>query len=310
MSKYKKPLFMWAGGKTKMIKFYDQSRIMPTTVNRYIEPFFGGGAMYIEVMERFNPKISIINDINSSIVKIYQSIKTDYDNFIIHLDRLCVKYLSLNTVDRKTFYYEVRNLHAYHYQNWSTTQESATLYFLMKTGFNGIWQCNQNTNGRFGTPSGLLNQKDRVYDVDVIKYWNNILQSSIILNQDCKSVLSQYPDVDDSFYFLDPPYRGSFTHYSQTFTDQDQTDLLTFAKSVSSNSRILLCNDDVGDNFFQNQIGSLQIESYNLKHTAGRRKKTDDGFIAKSVTEIVIHNSSNIKSTSESFGNDLFEIGA
>jgi DNA adenine methylase len=178
----------------------------------------------------------------------------------------------------------------------------------MKTGFNGIWQCNQNTNGRFGTPSGLLNQKERVYDVDIIKYWNNILQSSIILNQDCKSVLSQYPDVDNSFYFLDPPYRGSVTHYGQTFTDQDQTDLLTFAKSVSSNSRILLCNDDIGDNFFQNQIGSLQIESYNLKHTAGRRKKTDDGFIAKSVTEIVIHNSSIIKSTSEVIGNGLFTL--
>lgn len=309
MTKYKKPLFMWAGGKTRMIKFYDQSRIMPNVVDNYIEPFFGGGAMFIEVKERYNPNLSVINDINPSIVNIYESIKTDLNNFITHLDHLCTQYLPLNKEDRKKFYYETRNLHAYDYQSWSKTQEAATLYFLMKTGFNGIWQCNQNTNGRFGTPSGLLNQKVQVYDLDTVKYWNNILQSTIILNSDWRNTLSQYPDVNNSFYFLDPPYRGSFTSYNQTFTDQDQTDLVTFAKSVSNNSRVLLCNDDVGDNFFQNQIGNLKIETYELKHTAGRRKKTDVGFQAKSVKEIVIHNSLLKSNTHEVIGNGLIEIG-
>ena len=300
---------MWAGGKTRMIKFYDQSKIMPDVVDTYVEPFFGGGAMYLEVMERYQPKLSVINDINPSIVNIYQTIKTDFNNFITYLNILCSSYLVMNKEDRKKFYYETRNLHAYHYQSWSSTQEAATLYFLMKTGFNGIWQCNQNTNGRFGTPSGLLNQKVQVYDWDTVKYWNNILQSTVILNHDWRTVLTQYSDVTNSFYFLDPPYRGSFTSYSQTFTDQDQSDLVTFARSISSDSRVLLCNDDTGDNFFQNQVNNLKIESYNLKHTAGRRKKTDEGFHAKSVVEIVIHNAPDLSKTIEIIGNGLFEIG-
>ncbi len=281
---------MWAGGKTKMIKFYDQSQIMPLEVERYIEPFFGGGAMFVHVMERYRPKAAIINDINPSIVNIYQSIKTNLPDFLQHLNALESSYIPLSKEDRKKLYYDVRQKHAFDYQSWSSVQEAATLYFLMKTGFNGIWQCNINTGGRFGTPSGLLNQKTNVYDVDTVTYWHNILQNTTILNTDWRQVVQQYPDAPSSFYFMDPPYRGSFTSYNQTITDQDQSDMITFARSVSSSSRVMLCNDDVGDNFFQNQCGHLSIESYDLKHTAGRRKKTDDGFKAKSVKEIVLHN--------------------
>ena len=44
-----KPLFIWAGGKNKMLKHYKP--FMPKEVNTYCEPFFGGGAMYIHVVE-------------------------------------------------------------------------------------------------------------------------------------------------------------------------------------------------------------------------------------------------------------------
>ena len=285
-----KPLFMWAGGKTKMIKFYNQSAIMPHQVSTYVEPFFGGGAMFLYVMERYKPQRAIINDINPSIVNIYESIKTDVVNFITRVDDLESQFIPLSTTDRKAFYYATRHEHAYNYQAWTRTYEAATLYFLMKTGFNGIWQCNKNTNDRFGTPSGLLNQKTNVYDKSVVQEWHTLLQNTTIMCGDWRQVLQQYPDTPGSFYYLDPPYRGSFTSYSQTFTDQDQTDLVTFAKSVGKDSRVILCNDDVGDGFFDVQRGHLNIESYNIKHTAGRRKQTDTGHEAKSVTELAIHN--------------------
>ena len=42
----------------------------------------------------------------------------------------------------------------------------------MKTGFNGVWQVNRNTNNKFGTPFGLGNQKTKVYDRDVLNWWH------------------------------------------------------------------------------------------------------------------------------------------
>ena len=176
-----KPLFMWAGGKTKMIKFYNQSAIIPTAVTTYVEPFFGGGAMFLYVMARYKPQHAVINDINPSIVNIYESIKTDVAKFIERVEDLQSQYIPLSKADRKTFYYKIRHEHAYDYANWTKTYEAATLYFLMKTGFNGIWQCNKNTNNRFGTPSGLLTQKTVVYDQDTVMEWHSLLQNTTCL---------------------------------------------------------------------------------------------------------------------------------
>ena len=173
-----KPLFIWAGGKTKVLKHY--APFMPTAFETYYEPFFGGGAMFVHVMNTYRPKNVVINDINSDVINIYKAIKTDLDEFQQRLDSLESQYLPLSKEDRKKFYFDTRHLHAWNYQEWSPTFEAATLYFLMKTGFNGIYQLNKNTNGRYGTPAGLLNQKDKVYDRDVLKWWHDALQNVTI----------------------------------------------------------------------------------------------------------------------------------
>ena len=64
MKKINKPLFMWAGGKTRMIKRYTTSGLLPevsdlyNTIDNYVEPFFGGGAMYLHINKIFKPKTS------------------------------------------------------------------------------------------------------------------------------------------------------------------------------------------------------------------------------------------------------------
>ena len=130
------------------------------------------------------PKNVVINDINSDVVNIYKAIKTDLTEFQQRLDSLESQYLPLSKDDRKKFYFDTRHLHAWNYQEWSKTFEAATLYFLMKTGFNGIYQLNKNTNGRYGTPAGLLNQKDKVYDRGVLNWWHNALQNVTIKTGD------------------------------------------------------------------------------------------------------------------------------
>ena len=288
MHENSKPLFRWAGGKSRLLKFYEQSEILPIDVDTYVEPFFGGGAMFLYVVGKYNPQRIFINDINPGIISIYQSIKTDVSRFVHHVSVLESQYLPYSKEDRKKFYYEVRHDHAYKYQQWSPTQESATLFFLMKTGFNGIWQINQNTNNRYGTPSGLLNETTEVFDRGVVDFWHNALQVATITCGDWSNTANV--QGDHVFWFFDPPYRGSITSYGQVFGDDDQKNLLEFAKTVPSDSRVLLCNDDVGDAFFEDNLGDLGILYRDVKHTAGRRKQTDEGFEAKSAREIVIHN--------------------
>jgi DNA adenine methylase len=282
-----KPLFIWAGGKNKMLKHYKPH--MPKSVHRYFEPFFGGGAMFIHVLNNYKPDEIVINDKNADIVRIYKTIKSDCDNFIKILDELSQQYLPLDKENRKDYYYSLRHKHAYDYVGWDSTKEAAILYFLMKTGFNGIFQVNINTNNRFGTPSGLLNQKDKVYDKDIVLWWKEALQKTTILSGDWKESTSNIQDLPDSFVFLDPPYRGSFTSYGQEFTDDDQKNLVEFTKKFE-HTKVFLCNRDIEDNFYEDILGDLLINKYPVTYTAGRRKKTEDGFEAKKATEVLIRN--------------------
>lgn len=282
-----KPLFIWAGGKNKMLKHY--LPIMPKQVDTYVEPFFGGGAMFCHIVQNYQPKKLVINDVNADIVRIYNSIKKNLPEFLIKLDSYCNVYLPMNKEDRKKYYFEVRHEHAYDYDKWSEAEEAATLYFLMKTGFNGIFQINNNTNRRYGTPAGLLNQKDKVYELDVVNWWNKALQNTEVMSGDWKECLKQVPDEDNTFVFLDPPYRDSFTSYGQTFGDDEQEKLIKYVRSRKL-STAFLCNRDAEDGWFEERLGKLIMDKFPVTYTAGRRKQTEEGFEAKPAIEVLIRN--------------------
>ena len=275
---------MWAGGKNKMLKHYKP--YMPSSVTSYCEPFFGGGAMFIYVMNTYTPSYARINDINSDIINIYRSIKNDLDEFLLRLNDLESQYMPLDKPARKKLYYDIRQTHAYDYKSWSKSYEAATLYFLMKTGFNGIFQINQNTNGRYGTPSGLLNQKKEVYNRDVIKWWHDVLQKTDIFSCDWKEVVDDCPE--NTFYFFDPPYRDSFADYGQGFSDDSLRELIKFCDNQSC---VMLSNRD-DDDWFQNECRSLNYDHFDIFYTAGRRKKTENGYNAKKAREILLYKKS------------------
>lgn len=306
-----KPLFMWAGGKKKMLKKYDPH--LPKTFDRYIEPFFGGGAMFIWAYNQ-NPNAKfIINDVNESIISIYREIRDNLEDFQIRLDLLESEYLPLPKGEtnkklekdfekdwhrlykhlpcRRYFYFKLRLEHAYDYQKWTKTEEAATLYFLMKTGFNGIWQVNNNTNQRFGTPFGLGNQKDSVYDRGVLKWWNKALQNAEICCEDFEGVVERWAN-EKSFVFMDPPYRDSFTQYDTDFHDKEQERVLSSLQYCRNKDAVgWLTNRDCGDDFFTSRWDNIFY--FDVTYTAGRRKKTKEGFEAKPATEVLLYTKGN-----------------
>ena len=79
-----KPLFMWAGGKTRMIKKY--AEYLPDTFTHYVEPFVGAGAMFIWAYQQ-NPEATfVLNDSNESIMRIYAVVRDDVEELsLIHI---------------------------------------------------------------------------------------------------------------------------------------------------------------------------------------------------------------------------------
>lgn len=65
-----RPLIKWAGGKSNEIRYIEH--ILPK-FDRYIEPFFGGGALFFELC----PNKAVINDISEELITFYKLIQND-----------------------------------------------------------------------------------------------------------------------------------------------------------------------------------------------------------------------------------------
>ena len=86
-----RPLIKWAGGKSNEIKMIKQ--IIPTSYDRYIEPFLGGGAVFFYL----EPKKSIINDITKELMLFYKFLKNgnhriefkrELENYVTYWERI------------------------------------------------------------------------------------------------------------------------------------------------------------------------------------------------------------------------------
>ena len=72
-------LIKWPGGKSREIKYIED--LIPKH-NRYIEPFFGGGAMYFYL----KPSKAMVNDISSDLTDFYSLVKSQNTEFKHYLN--------------------------------------------------------------------------------------------------------------------------------------------------------------------------------------------------------------------------------
>ena len=77
------PILKWAGGKSQLIE--DIIKVIPKefgkNINKYVEPFVGGGAMLFYILSHYNVKEVHISDINSELINMYSAIKANADMF-------------------------------------------------------------------------------------------------------------------------------------------------------------------------------------------------------------------------------------
>lgn len=84
------PVLKYRGGKSREIPRFLQcyrrrfAPNIPENFNRYIEPFFGGGALYFYL----EPKKAIINDINTRLMTFYHQLRDNYPEMRTQLDAL------------------------------------------------------------------------------------------------------------------------------------------------------------------------------------------------------------------------------
>lgn len=87
-----KPFIKWAGGKEKELPIILNN--LPSSFDRYIEPFVGGGAVYLNI----NCKNSVINDKSDELMLLYRMIKKGDKEFIKSLNDINKNWIALENI--------------------------------------------------------------------------------------------------------------------------------------------------------------------------------------------------------------------
>lgn len=101
-----KPFVKWAGGKTQLLG--EIRKHYPSRIEKYLEPFVGGGAVLFDVLQKSHPQKVLINDINPNLINTYEQVKSNLEGLCEKLNQLQNQYLSKSDDEKKSLFYEMR----------------------------------------------------------------------------------------------------------------------------------------------------------------------------------------------------------
>ncbi len=278
---YARPFLKWAGGKSQLLnqlQFYYPVDLRKGKIKKYFEPFLGGGAVFFDIVRRYNIEKAFLTDKNDELILIYKVIQKNPKELIEFLSKYSEQYQKLSEEERKKYYYDIRrNLNQQRFQinyqkyseNWIS--RAAQLIILNKTCYNGLFRLNK--KGEFNVPFGKY-KNPKILDKDNIIRISKILQIAEINIGNFNS--TEYEIDEESFVYFDPPYRplnktSSFTSYSKySFDDSDQIQLSKYFYKLNRerNPKLMLSNSDPQnenphDNFFNELFNDFKIIKVN-----------------------------------------------
>lgn len=272
-----KPFVKWAGGKTQLLE--KLTKLLPSKINTYFEPFLGGGALFFCTQ----PKKAVVNDSNKDLYFAYSCFQdeSDFEKLICVLDEYQDKH-------SKDFYYHVRELDRQsEFEKEPAYLKAARLIYLNKTCFNGLFRVNK--SGYFNVPFGKK-AKVNLYSLDnfleIKKYFSN---SEIkVTNLDFEKSVASANKGD--FVYFDPPYdvfpnKNGFVDYNkEKFDKTEQIRLRDLTlKLTKKGVNVMLSNHNTP---FIQEI----YQGFNLHIVNAKRVINSNGKKRGEVEEVIITN--------------------
>lgn len=70
------PIWKWASQLLSIINEHDPTELINNSIDTYIEPFVGGGAIFFGVLSKFKLGTIYLLDVNPELIILFNSIKT------------------------------------------------------------------------------------------------------------------------------------------------------------------------------------------------------------------------------------------
>lgn len=234
--------FFYVGDKFKLLPQLKEN--FPRNINRFIEPFCGGGSVFLNV----DANEYLLNDIDTYMIQLHKFLTSYSDNqetFWFELERNIEKYkLSATYMGkdvpqelRKEFvktYFAKYNKEAYtnlrmDFNNDKT--DMMRLYMLLIYGFNRMLRFN--SKGDFNLPVGNVDFNQNVVNA-VNAYFDYVNDRNIMFyNMDFQDFVNQVEPETDDFVYLDPPYLITFSEYNKLWDEDSEMRLIGFLDELN-----------------------------------------------------------------------------
>lgn len=253
----------WVGGKSKSLKY-----LLPLIPPHegYVEVFCGAGWLLFA-----NPpsKWEVINDLDENLSNFWCVLQKNEKEFI---DTFKFEIISRSVFNKYKEIYKSKS-----YTN--DIERAHILYYLLKAGTGaslpdgggcGFGRC----RGRSRLQLGKLPK-------DIVAAHNRLLNVTIEC-QDFSKIIEYY-DSENTFFYLDPPYRKTnrSSYPVGKFTDEDYCDLNNLC--VNMKGKFLLSIND--DNFIRALFSKFNIIEINIPYSGSNTKKGREKY-----PELIISN--------------------
>ena len=253
----------WVGGKYKSLKY-----LLPLIPEHkgYVEVFGGAGWL---LFAKSPSNWEVINDLDNNLSNFWIVIKNNTNEFIKSFKNEIISRYVFNEYKKvyksKTY---VDNIHKAH-----------ILYYLLKAGTGASLPDGGGCG--FGRSKGKSRLRLDKLPEDIKKAHNRLLNVTIEC-KDFRDILTYY-DNEDTFFYLDPPYRN-ITRSSYPvgeFKDEDYYDLSELCKNLKGKFLLSINNDPF--------IRCL-FSDFNIKNIAVPYSQSKENKGRKNYKELIITN--------------------
>lgn len=263
-----KPPFRWVGGKTKMLPFI--AKYLPLSINRYLEPMMGGGALYFDY--GLSAKECYLLDINKPLMSAYIALR---DEFNAVRQIVSNTYPSIEYDELRAVFNEEKKS-----SNKNVVRLGSLFIALNHLCFNGVYR--ENLKGGFNVPrgdhgSGPTKRPRSLASID----WDHLELASGALAGTHLAIGSftdwpaewPHPGLGD-VVFYDPPYAGEFSDYdAQRFTMDHHRQLHAQARAqAAAGATVIVCGSN---NEWSWKIYGKPTEVVNVRRTVGNSLRGD-----------------------------------
>jgi DNA adenine methylase len=293
---YRSPLF-YVGDKYKL--YSEISKFFPKAVNRFIEPFTGGGSVFLNI----NANEYLLNDIDSNVIDIHNFLieqsknpKQFFDKVYEVIEKYNLSHSYIKDVVPQELkdqwiktYYAKFNKQGFNQlksdYNSSKEKNALQLYLLLIYGFNRMLRFN--SKGEYNLPVGNVDFNQNTLSA-LQDYFRLTQQKNITLhNLDFENFFATIEFEENDFVYLDPPYLITFSEYNKLWNEETERRLLDYLEFLQDRninfavSNVTHYKGKVNEQFldWSKQHNSFEIKSNYISYHDNSNKEFKEVLI-------------------------------